>query len=121
MQNKHFQVQNAEFNLSSAIPGSLNNRSNIPRMDILENENLYIYLLEMPGINSETLSLDLEDNFIIINAVIMEKDDFNYIHNERSHGIYNRQISMPENIDPERIEANYQQGILEIKLSKINE
>jgi HSP20 family protein len=49
----------------------------------------------------------------------VKKDD--YYHCERSFGSFSRSLALPSNVDAKRIEANYEDGVLEINLPKVPE
>lgn len=117
--NQSFQVQYANPNITSAVTQNVNPDYVAPRLDILEDEDNIIYELELPGINSESLNVEMDKSNLFVRAEINNnKQKYKYLHQERINNSYYRQISVPINIDPEHLTADYQNGILTIKFPK---
>jgi HSP20 family protein len=93
----------------------------IPAMDVYEKEGNIIIELEAPGIKEEDLKIKVEDGMLIINGERkFEKEDKkeNYYRIERSYGSFSRSFSLPDNIEKDKIEARYENGLLKITLPK---
>lgn len=92
-----------------------------PSVDILENEKSFEIHLAVPGMEKEDFNLDLKDNHLIINGerkIREEKNGQNIHRMETQYGSFSRSFRLPENIDVEKISAQYIDGILEIELPK---
>ncbi|NLJ99613.1 MAG: Hsp20/alpha crystallin family protein [Clostridia bacterium] len=92
----------------------------VPRMDIFETEDQVVYLLEMPGINSEQLEVEIEDQNIRIAAPMLNINprESSYRYQERPKGQLARIVDMPPDVDPESVTANMKNGLLEIRFRK---
>ena len=92
-----------------------------PRVDVLENEEGLRILAELPGLGKDDIKISLE-NFTL--AISGEKkapekaDDYTWHRGERVYGTFKRLFSLPTTVDPERVQADYRNGILDIHLPK---
>lgn len=90
------------------------------RCDIKDEGDKYVMEAELPGFQKEDISVDVQDNNLIItarhNSEKEEKKD-NYLRRERQFGSFCRSFDL-SGIDADQISASYQNGILELKLPK---
>ncbi len=97
-------------------------RGKQPYIDIVETEKEIIATAEMPGLDKGDIDINLTDDRLEISAEIKheeEKKEKDYIYKERRSGNYYRSISLPSAIDSDNAKASYNNGILEIKMPKI--
>lgn len=90
------------------------------RTDVKEEENRYTIEAELPGLEKEDINVELDDNRLVIsvsNEEEIEEEEGNYIRKERRSGTYQRSFYI-ENVDEDKIEAQYINGILHIDLPK---
>ncbi len=90
------------------------------KVDIKEEEQNYLLLAEMPGVNKENINLEITGEYLVISAKSDEshnQEDNRYIRKERRMMSYQRQFYVGD-IDPEEVQAKYENGILEIKIPK---
>jgi HSP20 family protein len=93
----------------------------VPKVDILENEKGYEVNLAIPGLSKEDFKIDLNDNFLTISGerkFTKEKKETNLHVVETQYGNFSRAFSLPENVDASKIQASYNNGILEIFIPK---
>lgn len=77
---------------------------------------------ELPGIKKEDLDIDIEENYLRINAKKFDEtneEDKNYKHSEFSYGEFSRTIQLPEEIDIDKTDAKLEHGVLKIVAPKI--
>ena len=92
-------------------------------IEIADKEKEFDIKAELPGIKKEDLDIDIEENFLRINAKKIDEtqeENKNYKHSEFSYGEFSRTIQLPEEIDIERTEAKLEHGILRIVAPKIH-
>lgn len=97
------------------------NKLSMP-VEISEKEKEYVIRAELPGIKKEDLDIDIEKDFLRINAKKIDEtkeEDKNYRHSEFSYGEFSRTIQFSEEIDTEKTEAKLEHGILVINAPKI--
>ncbi|MGW8224642.1 MAG: Hsp20/alpha crystallin family protein [Anaerolineales bacterium] len=93
-------------------------------LDVVESEDEYLVKASVPGINPEDLEITFEDNRLTIKGEVKEESEVNearYHLRERRFGTFSRSIKMPSGIDSDKIEANYEKGVLELHLPKVEE
>ncbi|MCC6476424.1 Hsp20/alpha crystallin family protein [bacterium] len=102
--------------------GSL--RTWAPDVDIAENPDSYEIHSELPGMKEEDVQITLNHNVLTISGEkrreIKEEKD-NFVRVERNYGKFERSFSLPNNVLPDRVSANYSDGVLKITLPKAEE
>lgn len=93
----------------------------VPPVDVYEDEQNLILKLEIPGVNEEDLNVSLENNTLTIQGerkFEKEEKEENFHRIERRFGSFTRTFRLPSTVDAEKVEANYEKGILKISLAK---
>jgi HSP20 family protein len=96
----------------------------IPALDIFEKDSKFIVKAELPGMKEKDIQVSVVGDTLTIKGekeAESEIDEENYYRLERSYGSFARSISIPSYINTERIEANFENGILEISMPKFAE
>ncbi len=93
-----------------------------PKVDIYQTEAEVIVSAELPGLESkDDVEITVSEDTLSIKGRIKkseERKEENYVHTERYYGTFQRMISLPAKIKPEQAKASYNNGILEIHLTK---
>jgi HSP20 family protein len=93
----------------------------VPKVDIIENENSFEIQVAVPGMDKEDFKIDLKDNHLVISGerkFTKKSDEKHFRSIETQYGAFRREFVLPENVDGEKIEAKYQNGILELVVPK---
>lgn len=92
-----------------------------PDVDILETDLSLTLLADMPGVMSDSLSVDLRDDTITITGRVQpsRNEKENPLVIEYETGTYYRQFSLSEIIDQEKIDAQLKNGVLRLTLPKV--
>ncbi len=93
----------------------------IPKVDVLETEKAFEIQVAAPGLQKEDFNIELNDNFLTISGerkLTNEKKDQTFHSIETQYGSFSRSFSLPENVDSAKINAKYNNGILELTLPK---
>jgi HSP20 family protein len=93
----------------------------VPRVDIVENEKAFEIHVAAPGMNKEDFKLDLNDNYLTVSGerkFTKEQNEKNFRSIETQYGNFSRSFALPENVDASKINAKYNNGILEINVPK---
>lgn len=117
-------ITNRFHRLFDEFPGlqSSNLESFSPRIDISENEKTISIDAEIPGVPKENLKITLQDNILTIEGEkkkVTEEKEKNFYREERSFGKFKRSFTLPVEVDSENVDAKFNDGILEISLSKL--
>jgi HSP20 family protein len=92
----------------------------LPPLDMVENDKIYKFILELPGMGSEDVTFNINDTYLAISGEKREEKEDNetIIRNECYYGKYIRRISLPKNADIEQAKATFKKGILLIIIPK---
>ncbi|MDR0801013.1 Hsp20/alpha crystallin family protein [Fluviicola sp.] len=93
----------------------------LPAVNIKENHKDFDVELAVPGFKKEDFKVNVENNVLTINAE--KKEDKNeetskYTRKEFTYSSFSRSFSLPENINSEKIDAKYSDGILRLRVPK---
>ncbi|MGD0027893.1 MAG: Hsp20/alpha crystallin family protein [Candidatus Bathyarchaeia archaeon] len=94
----------------------------IPVVDVIDSANEYVVKAELPGLKKENVQIEVAPNELSITAragVETEEKGKTYLHRERAFSTFRRRIGFGQSIDTEKASANMAEGILEIKLPKL--
>lgn len=95
-----------------------------PRADILEGEKEYRIHIEMPGVDRKNLSIELEDKILTVSAKREEAlpEGYQALHCERADRLeYRRTFTLGRGVDPEKVSARMENGILVLTLPKADQ
>jgi HSP20 family protein len=96
-----------------------------PRVNVTESTNALEISAELPGLELEDLDISLDNHLLTIKGekkAEHEAQEKNYYRLERSYGSFSRTIALPENgIDQDKVEADFKNGVLTIKLPKLTD
>ena len=93
----------------------------IPACDVCEDRDSVTISVELPGIRPEDVKLTVENNVLTVRGEKREetRTDQEQTHrSERTYGWFERAFALPSSVDPEQIEARYENGILRITIRK---
>lgn len=92
-----------------------------PNVDISEGKKAYTVRAELPGVDMKDVSLELDGHVLVIHAEKrqeQEDEDEGYHWVERSYGVVQRMLSLPEDADVDAIEARFKNGVLKLRIPK---
>jgi HSP20 family protein len=93
----------------------------VPRVDVIEEDKAFEIHVAVPGMNKDEFKIDLNDNYLTISGerkYSKEKKENLYRSFETQYGSFSRSFSLPENVDGEKITAQYTNGILVVTVPK---
>jgi HSP20 family protein len=95
-----------------------------PAVDVYEDEHSVTLKIEVPGIDEKDIDVRIENNTLTVHGErkyeAQEKEE-NYRRIERRYGSFTRSFTLPSTIDSNSVSANYDKGVLKIKLAKTAE
>jgi len=90
-----------------------------PRTDIVEMDDRYELVVELPGVSTDKVELQVEDGELTISATKNgTPEGGDYLLRERRAGTYSRSFRLGEHVDRTKIEAQMKDGILTVRVSK---
>jgi HSP20 family protein len=93
----------------------------MPAVDVFEKEDKFIVKAELPGMKDEDINVSVVGDTLSIKGekkTETEVKDEDYYRCERSYGSFYRSIPIPSNVDANKIEASFGDGVLEVALPK---
>jgi HSP20 family protein len=86
-------------------------------MDAWREGEEFVVEFDLPGINADSLDIDIERNVVTVRAQRPSVDpDREMLASERPRGVFSRQLVLGENLDTEKIAASYEEGVLRLRV-----
>lgn len=95
-----------------------------PALDVIENEDEFVVKASIPGMDPDDLEITFSDRLLTIKGEVKEEEERQgeqYHIRERRFGAFSRSVSLPTAINADAIEANYESGVLQLRLPKAEE
>ena len=95
----------------------------IPRMNVSETDRELRVAIELPGSAREDIDVAIDDDVLTVRAekkIEQKVDQENYHLVERSHGVFQRSLRLPFAVDPDQVQATFENGVLTLVLPKTN-
>jgi HSP20 family protein len=92
-----------------------------PPVDIYEDEHTITLQMEVPGIDEKDIDVRIEDNTLTVHGerkMEKEQKEENFRRIERHYGSFTRSFTLPGSVDRGQVSADYEKGVLKIKLAK---
>lgn len=91
-----------------------------PATEVMETEDAIEVVMEMPGVRQDDLDIGLEANVLTVRAAKQPNrvENARYHLSERRYGTFSRSFVLPRQVDADRIEAEYADGVLRIRVPK---
>ena len=93
----------------------------LPAMDLVESGEEFVLRADLPGLNENDVNIELEDNVLTISGERKsehEERQEGYYRLERASGAFSRSLTLPEGVDPEKVQASFERGVLEVRIPK---
>lgn len=93
----------------------------VPEMDLVESDEHYLLKADLPGMKQDDVSIEFNDGTLTISGerkAEYERKDKGFFRLERSFGRFSRSLTLPEGIDPGKIEASFHDGVLDVVIPK---
>jgi HSP20 family protein len=97
---------------------------NIPAVNITENKDEYLVTLAVPGMKKDDFKIDMEGNMLTISSEqeeSKEEKDKLFTRREYNYSGFSRSFTLPDEINKEKIDARYENGVLKIALPRKEE
>ena len=100
---------------------ALTTSSFAPPVDVYEDEHNVTLKIEVPGIDEKDIDVRVENNTLTVHGerkFEKEEKEENFRRVEQQYGSFTRSFTLPNTVDTDSIQANYDKGILKIQLAK---
>ena len=104
-------------------PGLREGKGWMPSIDVYEKDNKVILKAELPGMKEEDIDVSVDGDMLNIKGeknTESEVKEENYYQRESSYGSFFRSIPIPSSIDASKISADYEDGVLQVTMPKID-
>ena len=93
-----------------------------PLSDVIETGDEYLIRADLPGVNKNELSVTLEHGELVIKGTRPAEQQLaegaEYLFSERPFGVFTRTFKMPSSADASRIQAEFKDGVLTVRVAK---
>ncbi len=93
----------------------------VPPVDVYEDEHAITLKLEVPGVQEKDIDVRLENNTLTVRGerkFEKEEKEENFHRIERRYGSFSRSFTLPNTVDAEQCHADFENGVLKIRLAK---
>jgi HSP20 family protein len=93
----------------------------VPAMDLVETEDHLVLRGDLPGLTEEDVDIEIKDNVLTVSGerTAQHEDTAEGYHRvERSFGSFSRSLTLPHGVEPEKVEAKFENGVLEVEIPK---
>jgi len=100
---------------------TLTTSSFAPAVDVYEDEHSVTLKIEVPGIEEKDIDVRIENNTLTVHGerkIEKEEKEENYRRVERQYGSFTRTFTLPTTVDAEKVQADYDRGVLKVTLPK---
>jgi len=102
--------------LTQQLAGTTNRPAIMP-MDAWREGDAFVLEFDLPGIAKESIDLDVERNVLTVRAERVSRNgDWEMLATERPRGLFSRQLVLGDNLDLDRIDAAYADGVLRLTI-----
>jgi HSP20 family protein len=92
-----------------------------PGIDVVEESDAYLFSADLPGVPKEGVDITFEDNILTISGSRERREESangQYRRIERRYGKFTRSFSLPSQVDTAKVEANFKDGVLTVRVPK---
>jgi len=127
LQNPWRLFDQLQYDMNRAYTHKAKNEDNVahsdwtPAVDIKEEDNQYLLIADIPGVNANEIDIQMDSNILSIKGernseFKNERNSYNRV--ERKHGVFYRRFTMPDDINAEGINAKCDNGVLIVSIPK---
>jgi HSP20 family protein len=95
-----------------------------PPVDVFDNKDAIVLKAELPGLGPDDIDIEVDDNVLTIKGErkFEEKvEEGRYYRLERAYGSFSRSLTLPQGVKADEISANFEGGVLEVRVPKADE
>ncbi|MEL0454625.1 Hsp20/alpha crystallin family protein [Flavobacteriaceae bacterium SZ-1-7] len=108
----------------SLFSSNFNTGMTVPKVNIKEEADAFVVEMAVPGLKKSDFNINLENNTLSISAELNENNEHKeegYTRKEFGYSSFKRLFTLPETVEDNKINATYNEGILNIHLPKKEE
>src|SRR3954452_22647827 len=96
----------------------------VPAMDLVETDDHLVLRADLPGLSRDDVNIEVKDSVLTVSGerkAEQEERADGYFRVERAFGSFSRSLSLPHGVDSSSIDANFTDGVLEVRVPKPEE
>jgi HSP20 family protein len=96
----------------------------VPPMDLVEAEDHFVLKADLPGLAEGDVTIEIQDGTLRISGERKsehEQREKGWYRVERSFGSFSRSLTLPDGVDPDAVTAEFDRGVLEVRIPKPEE
>jgi HSP20 family protein len=93
----------------------------IPAMDLVETDDHLVLRADLPGLDKDEVEIEVKDNVLTVSGerkAEHQESSNGYHRVERSYGRFSRSLSLPQGVDADQVQAEFDKGVLEVRIPK---
>ena len=93
----------------------------IPAMDVVETDDSYVLRADLPGTSESDVKVELDKNVLTVSGERKREHEHRsegFYRVERASGSFSRSLTLPDGVDADSIQANFDNGVLEVRIPK---
>ncbi|HLM31197.1 MAG TPA: Hsp20/alpha crystallin family protein [Solirubrobacterales bacterium] len=93
----------------------------MPAMDLVETDDHLVLRADLPGLDRDDVDIEIKDGMLTVSGerrAEHEEKSEGYYRVERAFGGFSRSLTLPEGVDPQGIDADFDKGVLEVRIPK---
>jgi HSP20 family protein len=93
----------------------------VPAMDLVETDDYIVLRADLPGLGKEDVDIEVKDGILTVSGKREAEEAHRgdgFYRVERAFGGFSRSMSLPKSVDAERISADFDKGVLEVRIPK---
>ena len=113
--------------MAGGTPGTGNGQSTsawLPALDVWETDDELVLSFDLPGIPEDKISVELDDNVLTVSGERERRNEESgdrFYRYERRFGTFSRSVTLPQGVNEDSIKADYNAGVLEVRVPKPEE
>ena len=109
-------------NLGDLVPSQASTPVVTPRVDVRETADAYILDMDLPGFTEKDVEINLKDRVLSISSKLQEKQEEkkegDWLIKERRSSCFSRRFTLPQDIDAEKVTAEFKHGVLSVDIPR---
>ena len=96
----------------------------VPAIDLVERDDQLVLRADLPGLDRDDVSIEVKDNVLTVTGerkAEHEEKAEGFHRVERAYGTFSRSLTLPEGIDADAVTAEFDKGVLEVRIPKPEE
>ena len=93
----------------------------VPAMDLVETDDNLVLRADLPGLSRDDVEIEIKDGVLTVSGerkAEHEEKSEGFYRVERTFGRFSRSLSLPEGINADRVAADFEDGVLEVRIPK---